>query len=176
MNAQSETWLGTLEKIMHIESKRFGSVAFDESAVINFPHGIIGFPNAKRYILLGQGDSQVIGWLQSVDAPEVALPVASAHAFPTPYPDVPLTEALLAADMEAPSDSVAILAVVIATPTEQATVNLLAPIVIDADRRQGAQIILQGSRFSTRELLVFRADVGVDAETESSTRLRSADA
>lgn len=160
---------------MNIISKRFGKVAFEESAIITFPLGIIGFPEAKRYVLLGQGDSNIIGWLQSVDAPEVALPVASAHAFPTSYPDVPLTDALLAAGMDAPTGDVAVLAVVIATPTEQATVNLLAPIVIDANSRQGAQIILQGSRFSTRELLVFRADLQPAPQSQdSSTRMPSA--
>ncbi|MDX2055327.1 MAG: flagellar assembly protein FliW [Polyangiaceae bacterium] len=161
---------------MNIISKRFGKVSFEEDAVINFPHGIIGFPEAKKYILLGQGESGVVGWLQSVDAPEIALPVASAHAFPAPYPDVPLTDAMLAAGMEAPGENVAVLAVIIATPAQEPTVNLLAPIVIDADTRQGAQVILQGSRFSTRELLVFRAELKPAAPVshDSAPRLRSA--
>jgi flagellar assembly factor FliW len=34
---------------------------------------------------------------------------------------------------------------------QPATVNLLAPIVVNASTRTGAQVILEGTRFSTRE-------------------------
>jgi flagellar assembly factor FliW len=143
---------------MKIENSRFGTIEYADEAVIDFPHGVIGLPQARRYILLSQGDAQAVGWLQSVDAPEIALPVVSAHSFPVPYPDVPLTGALTQAGLEPFGENIAILAVMVAAPEAAATVNLLAPIVIDADRRVGAQIILQGSRFGTRELLVFQAD------------------
>jgi flagellar assembly factor FliW len=35
-----------------------------------------------------------------------------------------------------------------------ATVNLMAPIVVNASTRKGAQVHLEGTRFSTRELFV----------------------
>jgi flagellar assembly factor FliW len=41
-----------------------------------------------------------------------------------------------------------------AAPGQPSTVNLLAPIVIDAETRTGTQVVLEGSRFSTRELFV----------------------
>lgn len=143
---------------MKIETIRFGTIEFDERSVITFPEGLIGFAGSKRYVLLGQGESQAVAWLQSLDAPDVALPVVSAHVFPTIYPDVSLPEAAAMGGLDARADDLAILAVLVAVPDQPPTVNLLAPIIIDTANRSGAQVFLQGSRFSTRELLVMGLD------------------
>jgi flagellar assembly factor FliW len=45
--------------------------------------------------------------------------------------------------------------VILSAPRGQpATVNLLAPLVVNADTRNGAQVILENTRFSARELFV----------------------
>jgi len=48
----------------------------------------------------------------------------------------------------------AVLAVLSAPRGQPATVNLLAPLVINSVTRAGAQVFLEGSRFTTRELFV----------------------
>lgn len=136
---------------MKITSDRFGTIEFEEDSVIEFPAGVIGFPEEKGFILIKHGDSSTIGWLQSVETPALAFPVVSAHGFDQ-YPDVPFEEQAKQAGVE--GKDMALLAVLSAKSGTPSTVNLLAPIVVNADTRVAAQVILEGSRFSTRELFV----------------------
>ncbi len=66
--------------------------------------------------------------------------------------------------------------VVLCAPIGQpATVNLLAPIVINSETRTGGQVILDGSRFSTREVFVApvapAAEAAQDDKSEPLTAL-----
>ena len=139
---------------MRIETTRFGMVEAAEDEVIRFRAGLIGFPGEKEYVLIPHGSSAMIAWLQSVSTPELAFPVASAHGFVTDYPDVPLEPVVRRADVGEAMDDIAILAVLSAPRNQPATVNLLAPLIVNSRTREGAQVFLEGSRFSTRELFI----------------------
>jgi len=138
---------------MQINSQRFGVVELEDDAILNFPAGIIGFPRERQFALIPHNGSQYLAWLQSVSSPELAFPVVSAHAFEQ-YPDVPVNQAAHAAGVLGAEDDYAVLAVLCAPIGQPATVNLLAPVVVNAQTRTGAQVILEGSRFSTREIFV----------------------
>lgn len=144
---------------MRIETTRFGVVEAAEEELISFRNGLIGFPAEKQYVLIPHGSSTVIAWLQSVTTPELAFPVASAHGFVADYPDVPLEPVAKRADLGDSLDDLALLAVLSAQRSQPATVNLLAPLVVNSRTREGAQVFLEGSRFSTRELFVLPKQV-----------------
>ncbi|MBN1606943.1 MAG: flagellar assembly protein FliW [Polyangiaceae bacterium] len=137
-----------------INSQRFGRIEISRDDVISFPTGIVGFPEDKEFILLRNERSDIIGWLQSVSNPALALPVVSAHCFGDEYPDVSVADAAQNAGLDGDPEQLAVLVVLAALPGQPATVNLLAPIIISADTRTGAQVILEGTRFTTRELFV----------------------
>ena len=59
-----------------------------------------------------------------------------------------------AAGVEGSEQDYAVLVVLCAPIGQAATVNLLAPVVVNAQTHTGAQVILEGSRFSTREVFV----------------------
>lgn len=153
---------------MKIDSQRFGALEVSEEEVLNFPSGIIGFEKEPKFVLVPHGSSSFLAWLQSVNTPELALPVVSAHAFGEKYPDVPIQGILQSAGIATGSEEVAILVVLCANRSQPSTVNLLAPIVVNAETRQAAQIILEGTRFSTRELFVLPANPEASAPTESA--------
>jgi len=69
---------------MRIETARFGPVEVQEEALIQFPWGIPGFENLKRYVLWehGKGPFQ---WLQAVDDPAVAFVVCPPQAMGFAY-------------------------------------------------------------------------------------------
>jgi flagellar assembly factor FliW len=136
---------------MNIESQRFGTLDINEDELLSFPAGVIGFPTEQRFALVPHHGSGYIAWLQSVSTPELAFPVVSAHAFGDKYPDVPVGGAAAEAGLPGPEESLAVMVVLCALSNQPATVNLLAPIVVNAATRQGAQVILEGTRFSTRE-------------------------
>lgn len=137
--------------MINIESQRFGTIELNEDELLAFPAGVIGFPTEQRFALVPHHGSGYIAWLQSVSTPGLAFPVVSAHAFGERYPDVPVLGAAQEAGLEGPEDALAVMVVLCALANQPATVNLLAPIVVNAATRRGAQVILEGTRFSTRE-------------------------
>ncbi len=61
-------------------SSRFGTLEIESQAVIDFPAGLIGLGGA-RYALLTNNDDSPFAWLQSVDDPELALPITNPWLF-----------------------------------------------------------------------------------------------
>ena len=53
---------------MKLETKLFGEIEIDESRIITFTDGIIGFPDMKRFLLIHdeESDNHFISWLQSI--------------------------------------------------------------------------------------------------------------
>lgn len=139
---------------MNITSQRFGALEIDEEQVLKFPQGVIGFPQEREFVLVPHNATGFLAWLQSAKTPELALPVVSAHAFGEKYPDVDMGSAISDANLGGTPEDLALMVVLCAPQGQPATVNLLAPIVVNAATRRGAQVILEGSRFSTRELFV----------------------
>lgn len=139
---------------MKINSTRFGTLDIDDQRIIRFEAGIIGFPEEKGFVLIHHGSSDTMAWLQSVRTPELALPVVGAHQFAPSYPDVSLAEAAQHAGLEGSPDDMTALVVLCATPGAPSTVNLAAPIIVNAASWTGTQAILDGTRFTTRELFV----------------------
>jgi flagellar assembly factor FliW len=137
---------------MDVESTRFGTVKIEDGDVIRFPAGIIGFRSEQAFVLIPHGNSSLIGWLQSTSTPGLAFPVVSAHGLVQDYPDVSIDDAAARAGVGTADDELAVLVVLAAPLDVPATVNLLAPLIVNATTRLGAQVFLEGSRFSTQEL------------------------
>ena len=63
---------------MVAETKFFGTVDIEEDKIIEFPMGIIGFEDYKKFALIYDSEREErskISWLQSLDEPVLALPV-----------------------------------------------------------------------------------------------------
>jgi flagellar assembly factor FliW len=61
-------------------SSRFGTLEVSEEALIEFPCGLIGLPGT-RYALLARSDDAAFLWLQSMDDPDLAIPVTNPFRF-----------------------------------------------------------------------------------------------
>jgi flagellar assembly factor FliW len=144
---------------MNIASQRFGALEVEEDQVLEFSSGVIGFPNERDFVLVPHNATGFLAWLQSVKTPTLALPVVSAHAFGTKYPDVDMEQTITDAELGGTAEDVALMVVLCAPQGAPATVNLLAPIIVNAATRRGAQVILEGSRFTTRELFIREQEV-----------------
>ena len=153
---------------MNIQSQRFGALEVSDEQVLTFAEGIIGFPNEREFVLLPHNSSGFLAWLQSTSTPALALPVVSAHAFGERYPDVALEPVAEALGMGEVNDDMALMVVLSAPQGQPATVNLLAPILVNVATRKGAQLILDGSRFTTRELFIREQDTEPTPDTAAA--------
>jgi flagellar assembly factor FliW len=156
---------------MIILSDRFGSIEVDAQDIITFPRGIIGFADEHEFVLVRTKNASIVGWLQSATTPYMALPVVSAHALMPKYPDVDIESYAQAAGIGQSLEELAVLIVLNAPSGIPATVNLVAPIIVNASTRTGAQLLLEGSKFTTREIFILPAqqDTSVQPDMQPAT-------
>ncbi|MFZ7113276.1 MAG: flagellar assembly protein FliW [Desulfatiglandales bacterium] len=134
---------------MNIETTRFGRIEIDETRVIDFPEGLLGFPEQKRYVLLEHRPDSPFCWLQSVDQPELAFVLTNPFLVDRNYlKDLSPGEAALLGGKK--GDLVTVFALVTIPPgqVEKMTVNLIGPLIIEADTRTGRQVVLPNSGYS----------------------------
>jgi len=134
-----------------INTARFGEVEIPDDKLINFPRGILGFDHLKKYFLMDYKDTD-IKWLQSAEDPEVAFMVADPFPFfPGYQPEMsPVEKKLL--DIRDPAD-VAVLAIMNVSRNGEpmVTLNLQAPLVFNAEKMTGFQVVMEKSKFGVKE-------------------------
>ena len=139
------------ERTLTIDLPRFGACTYTESEVIEFPWGLPGFPNQRRWLALTVESQPSFVWLQSLDDVKVALPCADPyHIFESYEPKLP-PYAAAALEIEHPGDFTLLCVVVVTEGAAEMSMNLLAPLVINLRTRRGRQIMLENSSYSVRE-------------------------
>jgi flagellar assembly factor FliW len=133
-----------------IGTTRFGEVTYMESEVIEFPWGLPGFAEQRRFLALSLAEQPNFVWLQSLDDPRVALPAADPwQVFEDYEPRLPAyaTEALEIRDA---ADFTILCILIVTKDAEEMTINLMAPIVVNLRTRRARQIMLENSPYSVR--------------------------
>ncbi|HHV17935.1 MAG TPA: flagellar assembly protein FliW [Thermoanaerobacterales bacterium] len=150
---------------MTIET-RFGDREVDEEKVITFTNGILGLEQYKRYILLDHPGTDAIKWLQSVEEPEIALPVTNPSYFYPNYTPKISTENLLQLDIKSPEEAVVLCVITIPGDTKKITINLKAPIIINTAKRLADQLIAENPEYHIRQPMKLKKGSG-DRRCES---------
>ncbi len=130
---------------VHFESRRFGPLDLGKDQVIEFPSGLIGL-GGSRYALVSTDDDSPFSWLQSLEDPDLAVPVTNPFWFFADY-EVNLSDADSARVGTESPEAVDVWVTVRALPDE-VTANLKAPIVVHAGR--GHQVINEAREFGVR--------------------------
>lgn len=137
---------------MEIESTRFGQLTVDGERIINFPKGLLGFPNHTRFALIQTGEENYFFWLQSVDEPGLAFVVTDPSIFFKDY-EVPVRDETQA-DLEIKDIDKAQVFVICNKVDEWLTGNLLGPIVVNTENRRASQVVLTEKKWTTRQPLL----------------------
>ena len=137
---------------MIIETSRFGSLEVDESRLIHFEQGMLGFPDQREYALIQTGDDSGFFWMQAVDRRELAFVVCDPRMFVFDYQAPIRAEELEQLGLEDPTSAAVF--VVVNKVDDLLTGNLQGPIVVNAETRQARQLVLSDRRYSTRHPLM----------------------
>ena len=137
---------------MLIETTRFGPVEIDDTRIIRFADGVLGFPNHHRYALMETGIDPVFFWLQSVDDPTLAFVVCDPLAFVPDYQAPIHQDDLDNLQMNGVADSQVL--VIVNKVDGWLTANLMGPLVIGATSLMGKQLVLGDKRYTTRHKLM----------------------
>ena len=156
---------------MLAETKYFGKIDIEDEKIIEFPMGIIGFENLKKFALIfdvGKEERSSISWLQSMEEPLMALPVINPADIKVDYS--PIIEDELTKRIGDPADEDLLIFVTMSIPTDltKMTANLKAPIIINTDNMKGCQVVVENPDYEIRykiyDLLKANAPEGVGKE------------
>ena len=135
---------------MKMKTRIFGEVDIDESKVFRFVNGIIGFPNLTEFALIHdeeKGSQTSVRWLQSLQEEGFAMPVIDPLAVMPDYN--PQVEDELLKPVGSLDDDQLLVLVTLTVPRDltKMSVNLKAPIVVNAAKRKACQIVAEGDEY-----------------------------
>ena len=138
---------------MLIQTKYFGEIDLTEGKIITLERGLFGFEEFKKYTILydceKEGGSN-ISWFQSVDEPALALPVINPLLVKEDYNPVVEDELLSGIGEITEENLVLLLTMTVPADIKEMSVNLKAPIIINADTRKGAQLIVENQDYEVK--------------------------
>lgn len=138
---------------MLAKTKFFGEVELDDNKILDFPNGIIGFENFKKYAILYDVDDDAetrISWLQSLEEPTLALPIIDPLAIMPEY--APMIEDELLKPLGDPADADLLFLLIMTVPSDmtKVTANTKAPIIINAAECKGVQLIVDNADYPVK--------------------------
>lgn len=136
---------------MIITTNLFGEVDVNEEKLINFSQGIIGFPDLKRFMLIHDDENESsISWLQSVDEPSFAMPVIDPLMIDAEYNPQIEDELLKPLSIVEGTEILVVTTITVPADITKMTVNLKAPIIINAENLKAAQLIVEDDKYEVR--------------------------
>ncbi len=138
---------------MTIETKVFGEVTIDDSKIIHFENGIVGFPDLTDFALIydeEKGNDAGIRWLQSIQEPAFAMPVMDPLLVLESYNPVVDEEVLKPIGDLDVNEMLVLVTVTVPKDLKLMSVNLRAPLVINVKERKAVQIILDGEEYKIK--------------------------
>ena len=135
---------------MKIESARFGSLEVSPTNVIEFPKGIPGFEDLRRFCLLHvEAADPKYFILHSLDDPEIAFNVGDPAMFGLGYEIALPDEAVALLDLKDPSEAMVVVMLVKEGEQGALRANPKAPLIINARSRKGIQHVLSEIQIKT---------------------------
>lgn len=138
---------------MRIETTRFGAIEVGPEQVMHFEDGLPGYESLRDFAFLVIEESEPFHWLQAVGDPDVSLAVIDPFELFSDYAPSVDDKVLEALGVEKPEDVLLLAVCVIPPDVRQATVNLLAPVLLNLKKNVGRQVIVDNPAYLTRQPL-----------------------
>ena len=185
--SRGQEWLVFCGGFMLIQTSRFGPVTLQGEDIIEFPEGILGFNDLRKFVLLDDPNDEIFAWLQSCEIPQIAFPVLEPELFSQTY-QVALTKHDLEslglphqdtgtqkADPTTPMRIRSFSIITIPDDPTQMTANLKAPIVINIEKRTARQIVLQDNNLAIREPIFAKLQSRVVSNPQTPIKSQATD-
>ena len=137
---------------MKLTTRIFGEVEIEDSKVITFHNGIIGFPDLKRFTLMHDEEqgTGTIKWLQSIEEPGFAMPVIDPLIVCPDYnPQVDKNELVDIGDLK-DDDLLVLVTVTVPHDLTKMTVNLKGPFIINVADMKASQSIIDNDEYPVK--------------------------
>ncbi|MBO9608531.1 MAG: flagellar assembly protein FliW [Paenibacillaceae bacterium] len=137
---------------MKLETLSLGAVEYGEEDVYSFEQGVPGFEELQRYLVIQPDRELPFCFMQSTEDASISFIVMNPFLL---FPDYQfdLSQAVKDELLIGSDSAIAVWCIVSVGDRQEATINLLAPIVLNIDAKKGRQIILHQSAYKTKHPL-----------------------
>lgn len=127
--------------VTHIDSPRFGTLEVSPERIIDFPVGIPGFDDMRRFSLFHpEGEDPKYFILQCLDHPDLAFNITDPARFGFTYEIALSDEETAMLGLDNPADAVvAVMLLKEADDSQPLRANLQAPLILNLKARKGLQ-------------------------------------
>lgn len=128
---------------MVVNTRIFGEVTVGDDRLLQFPAGIIGFPELKNFAIIHDAEEDSNGgirWMQSFDEPAFAMPVIDPLTVCDEYN--PQVDDELLKIIGGIDDILVLVTITVPSDLTKMSVNLKAPIIINVAEKKACQVIL----------------------------------
>ena len=141
---------------MKIDTKYFGEIEIGDEKVIHFDSGVLGFEDYKDYTILydNEKEKSFFSWLQSTEESSLAFPIVNPFNVVESYNPQINDDMLESIGGISDEDTVVFLMATIPEDVKQASVNMKAPLIINASSRKGVQVIAEGQEYEIKHKLL----------------------
>ncbi len=136
---------------MRVETDRFGDFELEEKNKIIFPSGLPGFEDLREFIVLKIMETKPIYWLQSIEDKYISLPVIIPFEIFEDYCIEIDDEEMNDLNIKSQNDILIMNVVVIPEDIKKMTANMAAPIIINAKRGIGKQVLIDARDLSVKQ-------------------------
>jgi len=133
-----------------INTTRFGELEVDNSDIITFKDGLLGFEQLTKFFIVDPGDQTLILWIQSIDDASTAFPIIEPKIFKPDYSVKLLPAELTSLSLENLSEASIYTILTIPQVVTDMSANMKAPIVINNKTKLARQIVLQDSKLEVK--------------------------
>ena len=141
---------------MKIGTKYFGNIEIGEEKIIHFENGVLGFEDYKDYTILydNEKEKSFFSWLQSTEESSLAFPIVNPFNVVESYNPQINDDMLESIGGISDEDTVVFLKATIPEDVKNASVNMKAPLIINASSRKGVQVIAEGQEYEIKHKLL----------------------
>ena len=141
---------------MKIGTKYFGNIEIGEEKIIHFENGVLGFEDYKDYTILydNEKEKSFFSCLQSTEESSLAFPIVNPFNVVESYNPQINDDMLESIGGISDEDTVVFLMATIPEDVKQASVNMKAPLIINASSRKGVQVIAEGQEYEIKHKLL----------------------
>lgn len=142
---------------MKVDTKYFGEIEVADDKIIHFENGIMGFEEYKDFTLLYDIEAEkrpFFSWLQCVTEKGLAFPVVNPLNVIKDYDPV-VEEALLEPLGELKDEDIVLLVLAtIPKDVKETSVNMKAPIIVNAANGKAIQVILEKGDYKIKHKII----------------------
>lgn len=137
---------------MEISTKYFNEVSIAKDSILTFEHGIPGFEDLKRYVLINfELGSDDLMCLQSIDERDVAFVLVNPFNLKVDYSPSLTEDDVEELGIDDNTEGVFCYAICsVKDDVNENTVNLKSPIVVNPDTMRAKQVILESKEYTLR--------------------------